>query len=65
LSQDPALFLRTCEFADFLPIAETGDFDSVVRYVEKAMQAHDAGEMTKTLRQHLAMFKEHRRLTSR
>jgi hypothetical protein len=65
LSQDPALFLRTCEFADFLPIAETGDFDSVVRYVEKAMQAHDAGEMTKTLQQHLAMFKEHRRLTSR
>jgi len=65
LSQDPALFCELANLRIFSPIVETGDFDSVVRYVEKAMQAHDAGEMTKTLQQHLAMFKEHRRLTSR
>jgi len=40
--------------------AATGDFDSAVRYVEKAMQAYDAGEITKILQQQLALFKEHR-----
>lgn len=45
--------------------AETGDFDSAVQYVEKAMHAYDAAEMQKTLEQHLAMFKQHRRLTAR
>jgi alkyl sulfatase BDS1-like metallo-beta-lactamase superfamily hydrolase len=43
--------------------AENGDFESAARYVEKAMQAYDSGEMTKTLQQHLATFKEHRRVT--
>jgi len=32
---------------------------------EKAMQAYDAAEMTKTLEQHLAMFKQQRRVTAR
>jgi tetratricopeptide (TPR) repeat protein len=45
--------------------AEAGDFDSAVRYLERAMKAYDAGEMQKTLEQHLAMFKQHRPITAR
>jgi hypothetical protein len=45
--------------------AKSGDVESAVRYVEKAMQAYDAAEMTKTLQQHLAMFKQQRRVTAR
>ena len=41
------------------------DFDSAVRYDQQAMQAYNAGPMSQTLQQHLAMFREHRRLTSR
>jgi tetratricopeptide (TPR) repeat protein len=40
--------------------AETGDFDSAVRYEQQAMSAPDANEMSRTLQQHLAMFKQHR-----
>jgi tetratricopeptide (TPR) repeat protein len=45
--------------------AETGDFDSALRYGQQAMQAYDAGSMSKTLQEHLAMFKQHRRVTER
>jgi len=58
---------READSIDTLAIAcaESGDFESAVRYVEKAIQAYDASEMTKTLQQHMAMFKEHRRVTAR
>jgi hypothetical protein len=36
------------------------DFDSAVRYDQQAMQVYDAGPMSQTLQQHLAMFKQHR-----
>jgi len=40
--------------------AAASDFDSAVRYDQQAMQAYDAGPMSQTLQQHLAMFKQHR-----
>lgn len=40
--------------------AAAGDFDSAVRYEQQAMQTYDAGSMSKTLQEHLAMFKQHR-----
>jgi len=40
--------------------AAAGDFDSALRYEQQAMQAYDAGSMSKTLQEHLAMFKQHR-----
>ena len=46
-------------------LATASDFDSAVRYDQQAMQAYNAGPMSQTLQQHLAMFREHRRLTSR
>lgn len=45
--------------------AAAGDFDSAVRYVEQAMKAYDAGEMQRTLEQHLALFKQRRPVTAR
>ena len=58
---------READSIDTLAVAcaESGNFESAVRYVEKAMQAYDAAEMTKTLEQHLAMFKQQRRVTAR
>jgi tetratricopeptide (TPR) repeat protein len=57
---------REAEPIDTLAIAcaEAGDFDSAVRYLEKAMQAYDAAELGKTLPAHLNLFKQHRRLTA-
>src|SRR5438132_5713397 len=58
---------READSIDTLAVAcaESGDFESAVRYVEQAMQAYDAAEITKTLQQHLAMFKQQRRVTAR
>ena len=43
--------------------AASGDFDSAVRYEQQAMQAYDAGDVRKTLQEHLAMFQQHRQVT--
>jgi tetratricopeptide (TPR) repeat protein len=40
--------------------AAVGDFDSAVRYEEQAMKAPDANEMSRSLEEHMAMFKQHR-----
>jgi serine/threonine-protein kinase len=40
--------------------AETGDFDSALRYEQQAMNAPDANEISRTLQEHLSMFKQHR-----
>jgi tetratricopeptide (TPR) repeat protein len=40
--------------------AAAGDFDSALRYEQQAMQAYDAGSMSKTLHEHLVVFKQHR-----
>ena len=40
--------------------AQTGDFDSAVRFEERAAHAGDANEMSEILKEHLAMFKQHR-----
>jgi len=58
---------READPIDTLAIAyaESGDFDSAVRYDQQAMQAYEAGSMSKTLQEHLAMFKQHRRVTER
>jgi tetratricopeptide (TPR) repeat protein len=40
--------------------AEAGDFDSAIRYEEKAAHARDANEMSQTLQEHAALFKQHR-----
>jgi tetratricopeptide (TPR) repeat protein len=36
--------------------AETGDFDSAIRYQEQALHAPDANEGTQVLQEHLALF---------
>lgn len=55
---------RDAEPIDTLAIAyaASGDFDSAVRSLEKAMHAGDASEMSKTLEQHMAMFRQHHAL---
>ena len=40
--------------------AETGDFDSALRYEQQAMSAPDANEISRTLQEHAALFKQHR-----
>ena len=40
--------------------AEAGDFDSAIRYEQQALSAPDANEMSRTLQQHMSMFKQHR-----
>ena len=45
--------------------AAAGDFDSAVRYEQQATRAYDAGELGKTLQEHLAMFQQHRMVTTR
>jgi tetratricopeptide (TPR) repeat protein len=40
--------------------AETGDFDSAVRYEQQAMSAPGASQVAHELQEHLAMFKQHR-----
>ncbi len=40
--------------------AEAGDFDSALRYEQQAMSAPDANEISRTLQEHMAMFKQHR-----
>ncbi len=44
--------------------AEAGDFDSAVRYEDKATRARDAKEMSDTMGQHMKLFKEHRSIRS-
>lgn len=39
--------------------AETGDFDTAVRYVEQAARCRDADEIHHNLTNHLATFKQH------
>lgn len=58
---------READAIDTLAVAyaESGDFDDAARYVEQAMKAYDAGEMQRTLEQHLALFKQHRPVTAR
>src|SRR5713101_3962700 len=45
---------READSIDTLAVAcaKSGDFESAVRYVEKAMQAYDAAEMTKRSEEH-------------
>jgi tetratricopeptide (TPR) repeat protein len=45
--------------------AAAGDFDSAMRYEEQAIRAYDAAPMARTLQEHMAMFKQHRAVTSR
>lgn len=45
--------------------AEAGDFDSAIKYAQRAAQAKDAHEMSKTLEAHLALFKKHQAVRSR
>jgi tetratricopeptide (TPR) repeat protein len=40
--------------------AETGDFDSALRYEQQAMSAPDANEISRTLQGHRSLFKQHR-----
>jgi tetratricopeptide (TPR) repeat protein len=40
--------------------AEAGDFDSAMRYEKQAMSAPDANEMSRTLQEHMSIFKQHR-----
>jgi serine/threonine-protein kinase len=40
--------------------AETGDFDSALRYQQQAMSAPDANGISRTLQEHMSMFKQHR-----
>ena len=40
--------------------AEAGDFDSAVRYEEQAMGTAGANEMSRTLQEHMALFKQRR-----
>jgi tetratricopeptide (TPR) repeat protein len=53
---------KEANFIDTLAAAsaEAGDFDSAVRYEEQAMKAPDANEMSRSLEEHMAMFKQHR-----
>lgn len=47
--------------------AAAGDFDSAVRYEQQAMQAYDAKQragMMEMLQKHLAVFKQHQRVTT-
>lgn len=39
--------------------AESGDFDSAIRYQEKAMRAPNAAEQARELQEHMALFKQH------
>src|SRR6202011_2502997 len=40
--------------------AETADFDSAIRYEQQALSASDANEISRTLQEHMSMFKQHR-----
>jgi len=40
--------------------AESGDFDSALRYEQQAMSAPDANEVSRTLQEHMSLFKQHR-----
>ena len=40
--------------------AEAGDFDSAIRYEEQAMTAPDANEISRSMQEHMALFKQHR-----
>ncbi|HEY6070151.1 MAG TPA: hypothetical protein VIU85_02175 [Chthoniobacterales bacterium] len=44
--------------------AESGDFDSAIRYQEKAMSAPNAAEQARELQDHMALFKQHRPVRS-
>jgi Tfp pilus assembly protein PilF len=53
---------READPIDTLAIAsaESGDFDSAIRYEQQAMSASDANEISRTLQEHMSMFKQHR-----
>jgi tetratricopeptide (TPR) repeat protein len=53
---------READPIDTLAIAcaESGDFDSAIRYEQQALNAYDANDMGKALQEHLALFKQHR-----
>ena len=53
---------READPIDTLAIAyaESGDFDSALRYEQQAMSASDANEISRTLQEHILMFKQHR-----
>jgi len=40
--------------------AESGDFESALRYEQQAMSAPDANEMARALQEHMSMFKQRR-----
>jgi len=40
--------------------AESGDFDSAIRYEQQAMAAGGANEIAKVLQEHMSLFKKHR-----
>jgi tetratricopeptide (TPR) repeat protein len=40
--------------------AETADFDSAIRYEQQALSAPDANEISRTLQDHMALFKQRR-----
>jgi tetratricopeptide (TPR) repeat protein len=40
--------------------AEAGDFDSAIRYEGQAMTAPDANEISRSMQEHMALFKQHR-----
>lgn len=44
--------------------AESGDFDSAVRYEEKALGGHDAEHIAQNLQKHMALFKQHQPIRS-
>jgi tetratricopeptide (TPR) repeat protein len=44
--------------------AESGDYDSAIRYQEKAMNAAGAGQNSRELQDHMALFKQHRPVRS-
>ena len=45
--------------------AASADFDSAIRYEQQAMRGGGARDMQKTLQAHLAMFQQHRQVSSR
>jgi tetratricopeptide (TPR) repeat protein len=57
---------RGSNYIDTLAVAYSaaGDFNSAIRYEQQAMQAPDAGDLRKTLQEHLALFQQHRQVTA-
>jgi tetratricopeptide (TPR) repeat protein len=53
---------READPIDTLAIAyaESGDFDSAIRYEQQAMSTSDANEISRTLQEHMSMLKQHR-----